>query len=79
MQRFSQSDEGTGPLGTALHAQMALDIRKHLERPAAPYTAPGTLTAPPGSPIGSEYQDWLNSPAFLEMLAPVETCSIMQF
>ena len=38
---------------------MAADIRRFLERPIAPITAPDLPDAPPGAPIGDPGMDWL--------------------
>ena len=46
----------------AAQALMAADIKRFLERPAAPIKAPETFTAPPGAPIGGDSgNDWLAS------------------
>jgi hypothetical protein len=38
---------------------IAADIRRFLERPIAPISAPDTPDAPPGAPIGDTGMDWL--------------------
>ena len=38
---------------------IAADIRRFLERPITPITAPDTPDAPPGAPIGDTGMDWL--------------------
>ncbi|HEX6940957.1 MAG TPA: zinc-dependent metalloprotease [Longimicrobiales bacterium] len=47
----------------AHQALLARDIRRFLERPAAPYAPPATPEAPPGAPIGDPALDWLGGPA----------------
>ena len=42
-------------------ATMALNIRRFLDRPTAPTTAPGTVAAPPGAPIGQPAMNWLDA------------------
>jgi hypothetical protein len=43
---------------------MAADIKRFLERPAAPITSPTTFDAPPGAPIGETGMEWLSSPSW---------------
>jgi hypothetical protein len=62
-----QSGQGLGnQQAEDLAAQqlMAADIKRFLERPAAPITAPSTFDAPPGAPIGDTGMDWLAVPSW---------------
>jgi hypothetical protein len=43
---------------------MNADIKRFLERPAAPITSPSTFDAPPGAPIGDTGMDWLATPSW---------------
>jgi len=43
---------------------MAGDIKRFLERPTAPITAPATFDAPPGAPIGEGGMEWLQAPSW---------------
>jgi len=43
---------------------LAMDIRRFLERPAAPYTQAAIPVAPPGAPIGEPGMDWLGNAGF---------------
>ena len=43
---------------------MAADIKRFLERPAAPITSPSTFDAPPGAPIGETGMEWLQVPSW---------------
>ncbi len=52
-------------------ATMALDIQRFLERPAGPASQPGTVSAPPGAPIGQPALDWIGQPA-LDWIAQYE-------
>ncbi|MCI0437464.1 MAG: zinc-dependent metalloprotease, partial [Gemmatimonadetes bacterium] len=45
-------------------ALLAMDIRRFLERPAAPYAQAGLPEAPPGAPIGEPAMDWLASTSY---------------
>jgi hypothetical protein len=45
-------------------ALLTRDVRRFLERPAAPYGAPPVPTAPPGAPIGEPAMDWLGGFSF---------------
>ncbi|HEX7118217.1 MAG TPA: zinc-dependent metalloprotease [Longimicrobiales bacterium] len=45
----------------AHQALLARDIRRFLERPAAPYAPPATPAPPPGAPIGDPALDWLGA------------------
>ena len=46
--------------GNAAHFNLlARDIARFLERPAAEFSRPATMTAPPGAPIGEPAMDWL--------------------
>jgi hypothetical protein len=50
-----------GWLGTAHEELLAGDIRRFLERPAAPLASPAIPVAPPGPPIGEPSLDYLRS------------------
>jgi len=50
-----------GWLGTAHEELLAGDIRRFLERPAAPLASPAIPVAPPGPPIGEPALDYLRS------------------
>jgi hypothetical protein len=43
----------------AHYALLARDIDRFLERPAAEFTQPTTVTAPPGAPIGEPALEWI--------------------
>jgi len=43
----------------AHYALLVRDIRRFLDRPASPYTAPPAPVIPPGAPIGEPAMDWL--------------------
>jgi hypothetical protein len=42
-------------------ALLAQDIARFLERPAADFSQPATMTAPPGAPIGDPALEWLRN------------------
>ena len=44
-------------------ATLALDVRRFLDRPATPVTAPSSVAAPPGAPIGDPGLQWIGQPA----------------
>ena len=52
------------PEDVAARQLMAADIKRFLERPAAPITSPSTFDAPPGAPIGDTGMDWLATPSW---------------
>ena len=55
-----RNQETDGSRGNAAHFNLlARDIARFLERPAAEFSRPGTMTAPPGAPIGDPAMDWL--------------------
>jgi hypothetical protein len=48
------------------------DIKRFLERPAAPITAPTTMDAPPGAPIGGDTgMDWLARPRWCDWVPEI--------
>jgi hypothetical protein len=62
-----QSHHGLGasqPEDAAAQALMDADIKRFLERPAAPITSPATFDAPPGAPIGDTGMEWLTAPSW---------------
>ena len=44
-------------------ATLALDVQRFLQRPATPVTAPNSVSAPPGAPIGDPGLQWMGQPA----------------
>ena len=62
-----QSGQGLGNAqaeDVAAQHLMAADIKRFLERPAAPITSPATFDAPPGAPIGETGMEWLQAPSW---------------
>ena len=60
--RFASAQNGDASASDTPHfALLTRDVRRFLERPAAPYSAPAVPTAPPGAPIGEPAMDWLGS------------------
>jgi hypothetical protein len=62
-----QSNHGLSasqPEDVAAQALMNADIKRFLERPAAPITSPSTFDAPPGAPIGDPGMEWLRVPSW---------------
>jgi hypothetical protein len=62
-----QSGQGLGNAqaeDVAAQHLMAADIKRFLERPAAPITSPATFDAPPGAPIGETGMAWLQAPSW---------------
>ena len=49
---------------SAFRTLLAADVKRFLERPLAPVTAPAAADAPPGAPIGDPGMDWLARPAW---------------
>jgi hypothetical protein len=47
------------PDDAAHYFQLTRDIGKFFDRPAAEFSQPATMTAPPGAPIGDPAMDWL--------------------
>ena len=71
---FERPNEDLGPAGMAANAQIARDIRRHFERPPAEWSKPSTPSAPPGSPIGSSYRTWIDSPAYELFMGSTDLC-----
>jgi hypothetical protein len=62
-----QSNRGLGasqPEDVAAQNLMNADIKRFLERPAAPIVSPSTFDAPPGAPIGDTGMEWLTVPSW---------------
>jgi hypothetical protein len=60
--RFASAQNGDASASDTPHfALLTRDVRRFLDRPAAPYGAPAIPTAPPGAPIGEPAMDWLGS------------------
>jgi hypothetical protein len=55
--RNQPTDAGRG--NDAHFTLLARDIARFLERPAAEFSQPTTMAAPPGAPIGEPAMDWL--------------------
>jgi hypothetical protein len=59
---FAIAQNGDADANDASHlALLTRDVRRFLDRPAAPYSTPVVPTAPPGAPIGDPGMDWLGS------------------
>ena len=52
--------EGNADAAELAHRRLlARDIQRFLDQPAVPYARPGTVTAPPGAPIGEPAMEWI--------------------
>jgi hypothetical protein len=59
--QLDEALSGPAPAATAAHATLlARDIRRFLDRPAAPVTPMTMPSAPPGAPIGEPAMRWLD-------------------
>ena len=55
----------------APHAQtLAMEIQRFMDRPLESMAAPGTVTAPPGAPIGQPAMEWIGQSAMDRMGSP---------
>ena len=64
---IQNGSSGLQPTGdnAAMHALLAADIKRFLERPMEPIKTPSTYEAPPGAPIGDYPNDWLAPPSWI--------------
>ena len=66
--------EGPADNGELAHRRLlARDIERFLDQPAVPYARPGTVTAPPGAPIGEPAMEWIRR------FMPSEVCPTVWF
>ncbi len=56
---LSGSRQDVSDADAAHYALVVRDISRFLERPAAEFAQPATVSAPPGAPIGQPAMEWL--------------------